>query len=162
MFKKILWLLAFTCSLVLAETNVEPNLENAIKIDALKEKIAIIDESINDNLWFKRYGNYLTYQKLIEELSGIDAEIKKFKSAKDKASSEKYDRLLSKQGSLEKQILLLQEFKNSPFSKMVEAIEIESYPKITNLFPSFQHSRMSNKSNKIVLSIKHGLIGSIF
>lgn len=134
MFKKILWLLAFTCSLVLAETNVEPNLENAIKIDALKEKIALIDESINDNLWFKRYGNYLTYQKLIEELSGIDAEIKKFKSPKDKASSEKYDRLLSKQGSLEKQILLLQEFKNSPFSKMVEATEIESYPKITNPF----------------------------
>jgi len=127
MFKNFLWLLTFTCSLVFAE-----NLENSIKVEALKEKIAIIDESIKDNLWFKRYGSYLTYQKLIDELSSIDAEVKKLKSAKDRASIEKQDKLISKQESLEKQILLLQEFKNSPFSKMVEAAEIESYPKITN------------------------------
>ena len=107
-------------------------LENTFKVEALKEKIAIIDESIKGNLWFKRYGSYLTYQKLIDELSSIDAEVKKLKSAKDKASIEKQDKLISKQQSLEKQILLLQEFKNSPFSKMVEASEIESYPKITN------------------------------
>ena len=132
MFKNFVWVLSFTCSLLLAETIVTPNLENAIKIEALKEKIAIIDESIKDNLWFKRYGSYLTYQKLIDELSSIDAEIKKLKSVKDKASIEKQDKLISKQESLEKQILLLQEFKNSPFSKMVEAAEIESYPKITN------------------------------
>lgn len=132
--KKILWLIFLTCNLLLAETNTTSKLEDSIKTEALRQKITAIDEAIKDNLWFKRYGNYLSYQKLIEELSTVDAEVKKIKNAKDKASIEKRERLVSKQESLEKQIELLQEFKNSPFSKMVESIELESYPKITNPF----------------------------
>ena len=132
MFKKILWLLFFTCNLLFAENHATSKLEDAIKTDAIRQKILSIDDSVKDNLWFKRYGNYLTYQKLIEELSTVDAEIKKFKNTKDKVALEKYEKLISKQESLEKQIELLQEFKNSPFSKMVESIELESYPKITN------------------------------
>jgi len=134
MFKRILWLIFFTCNLLVAETNTTGKLEDSIKTDALRQKITAIDEAIQDNLWYKRYGNYLSYQKLIEELSTVDAEVKKVKNAKDKASIEKRERLVSKQESLEKQIELLQEFKNSPFSKMVESVEIESYPRITNPF----------------------------
>jgi len=134
MFKKILWLLFVTCNLLLAAESNATKLEDAIKTDAIRQKITAIDESIKDNLWFKRYGNYLSYQKLIEELSTVDAEIKKFKNTKDKVALEKYEKLVSKQESLEKQIELLQEFKNSPFSKMVESVELESYPKITNPF----------------------------
>ena len=134
MLRHILLFLLFTCKIVLAESNTSNVLEESIKIDALKQKIVLIDESIKDNLWYKRYGNYLSYQKLLEELGVVDAEVKKLKNVKDKASVEKYDKLLSKQESLEKQILLLQEFKNSPFSRLAEPIEIESYPKVTNPF----------------------------
>ncbi len=132
MFKKILWLIFLTCNLLLAETNSSAKLEDAIKMEVLRQKIMAIDESIQDNLWYKRYGNYLSYQKLLEELSTVDAELKKMKTAKDKASVEKRERLASKQESLEKQIELLQEFKNSPFSRMVESTDLETYPKITN------------------------------
>jgi small-conductance mechanosensitive channel len=133
MFKNILWLVFVTCNLLLAaETTATTKLEDSIKIDSIRQKIVAIDESIQDNLWFKRYGNYLSYQKLIEELSTVDAELKKVKNAKDKITIEKRERLASKQESLEKQIELLQEFKNSPFSRMVESTELESYPKITN------------------------------
>jgi len=133
MFKTILWLVFVTCNLlVAAETTATTKLEDSIKIDSIRQRIVAIDESIQDNLWFKRYGNYLSYQKLIEELSTVDAELKKVKNAKDKVSIEKRERLTSKQESLEKQIELLQEFKNSPFSRMVESTELESYPKITN------------------------------
>ena len=134
MLKKILWLVLLSSTLLFATDNNNTKLEDAIKTDAIHQKIAAIDEAIKDNLWFKRYGNYLSYQKLIEELSTVDAEIKKFKSTKDKVTLEKYEKLVSKQESLEKQIELLQEFKNSPFSKMVEPVELESYPKITNPF----------------------------
>jgi len=132
MFKKILCLIFITCNLLLADASTK--LEDAIKTDAIRQKITAIDESIKDNLWFKRYGNYLSYQKLIGELSTVDAEIKKFKNTKDKVALEKYEKLISKQESLEKQIQLLQEFKNSPFSKMVESVELETYPRITNPF----------------------------
>lgn len=134
MLKKILWLVLLSSTLLFATDNNSTKLEDAIKTDAIHQKIAAIDEAIKDNLWFKRYGNYLSYQKLIEELSTVDAEIKKFKNTKDKVTLEKYEKLVSKQESLEKQIELLQEFKNSPFSKMVEPVELESYPKITNPF----------------------------
>lgn len=123
-----------TCTFLFADVNATSKLEDGIKIDALHQKISLIDEAIKDNLWFKRYGNYLTYQKLLEELSTVDAEVKKFKNTKDKASLEKYEKLLTKQESLEKQIELLQEFKNSPFSKLVDAADVESYTKVTNPF----------------------------
>ncbi|ASC93718.1 mechanosensitive ion channel domain-containing protein [Sulfurospirillum diekertiae] len=132
MCKKILWLIFFTCNLLLAETNSTLKLEDAMKTEVLHQKVAAIDETIQNNLWYKRYGNYLSYQKLIEELSTVDAELKKVKTAKDKVSVEKRERLTSKQESLEKQIELLQEFKNSPFSKIIESTDLETYPKITN------------------------------
>ena len=132
MFKKILWLIFITSNLLLATDSNTTKLEESLKIDAIRHKITTIDDAIKDNVWFKRYGNYLNYQKLVEELSTVDAEIKKFKNTKDKVALEKYEKLASKQESLEKQIELLQEFKTSPFSKMVESIELESYPKITN------------------------------
>lgn len=134
MLSRFFLLFLFTCNLLFAETNATNRLEDSIKLEALRQKINAIDESIKDNLWFKRYGNYLTYQKLLDELSTVDAEIKKFKNTKDKATLEKHEKLISKQESLEKQILLLQEFKNSPFSKLAEPVELESYPKVTNPF----------------------------
>ena len=68
MFKKILWLIFLTCNFLVADTNSTVKLEDAIKTDAFRQKITAIDEAIQDNLWFKRYGNYLSYQKLIEQL----------------------------------------------------------------------------------------------
>lgn len=132
MFNRLFLFILFTCNLLFADLNNTITFEDSIRVEALRQKIGAIDESIKDNLWYKRYGNYLTYQKLLEELSTVDAEVKKLKNTKDKSGIEKYEKLLSKQESLEKQILLLQEFKNSPFSKLAEPIELESYPKVTN------------------------------
>ena len=132
MLFKLIGLIFLTSTLLFAEGNTTVKLEDAIKTDVIRQKITAIDETIKDNLWFKRYGNYLTYQKLIEELSTVDAEIKKFKNTKDKASLDKFEKLVSKQEALEKQIELLQEFKNSPFTKLVDAGELEAYPKVTN------------------------------
>ena len=132
MLSRIFFVFVFTCNLLLAETSTSSHFEENLKIDALKQKIAVIEDSIKDNLWYKRYDNYLTYQRLLEELGSVDSEIKKLKNAKDKLSLEKYEKLLSKQESLEKQIMLLQEFKNSPFSKLTDPITLEAYPKVSN------------------------------
>ncbi|MDD2383828.1 MAG: mechanosensitive ion channel [Sulfurospirillaceae bacterium] len=138
MLKKLILLLIFACRLMYADVNgTQPLIltpENSLKIESLKQKIESINNSIMDNLWFKRYGNYMTYQKLIEELTTVDMELKKFKSSKEKNSLEKYEKLLSRQESLEKQLELLYEFKNAPFSKLIEPAEIETYPRISNPF----------------------------
>jgi hypothetical protein len=65
MLKKILWLVLLSSTLLFATDNNNTKLEDANKTDAIHQKIAAIDEAIKDNLWFKRYGNYLSYQKLI-------------------------------------------------------------------------------------------------
>jgi len=132
--RKIILCLGLTCSLLLAENNETLPPQDRAKIDSLFEKISLVDESIKDNLWLKRYGNYLTYQKLVEELTTVDEEVKKFKNTKDKHELEKHEKLLSKQEALEKQVLLLQEFKTSPFAKLAEPVEIESRPRLTNPF----------------------------
>lgn len=124
------------CTLTFAFAEINTSVlthEESQKLETIQQKITAIDESIKDNLWLKRYDNYTTYQKLIDELTTVDAEIKKFKNnTKDKASMEHYEKLLSKQESLEKQIELLQEFKNSPFKRLTEPMDLESQPKITN------------------------------
>lgn len=130
MLNRLLLLILFISHLLYAEVSTE---ERA-KIDALKHKIASIDDVIKDNLLYKRYGNHLTYQKLLDELTLVDADVKKLKNARDKASVEKYEKLVSKQESLEKQIILLQEYKNTPFNRILEASDVEIYPKITNPF----------------------------
>jgi len=134
MLKSFVGFLLIFMQVLFAEINTTTPLNESIKIDVLKEKIATIDESIQGNLWFKRYDNYLTYQKLLEELTTVDSEIKKFKNSKDKTLQERYEKLLSKHESLQKQIELLQEFKNAPFSKLAEPQEINTLPNITNPF----------------------------
>ncbi len=134
MLKYILCSIVLTFSLLLADSNTTSTLEDSQKIELSRQKITAIDEVIKSNLWFKRYSNYLSYQKISEELSTVEAEIRKFKSVKDKSTLEKYEKLISKQESLQKQLELLQEFKTSPLIKMVDFVELESYPKITNPF----------------------------
>ncbi len=137
MMRRFILLFIFTCNFIYADTNATLPLqtgENVVKIEALKQTIEVIDNSIKDNLWFKRYGNYITYQKLSEELNAADMELKKFKMTKEKNALDKYEKLLNKQASLKKQVELLHEFKNAPFSKLLEPFEIENYPKINNPF----------------------------
>ena len=137
MNNKFLLLFIFTCKLLYADTNATLPMitgENAVKIEMLKQNIETIDNVIKDNLWYKRYGNFITYQKLSEELSAADMELKKFKASKERNALDRYEKLLSKQESLKKQVELLHEFKNAPFSKLLEPSEIENYPKINNPF----------------------------
>ena len=134
MLKRFFLCTFLACTFLFAQNSDAPKLEESIKIEALKHKINLIDEAIKENILYKRYGNYMSYQKLLDELTIVDAEVKKLKNARDKVSVEKYEKLLSKQESLEKQIVLLQEYKNTPINRMLDAKEIELYPKITNPF----------------------------
>ena len=135
MIKRLFLFIALCLGSVLwADQNSSLSFEESMKIEESKQKIVAIDESIKDNLWYQRYGNYLTYQKLVDELATVDAEVKKLRNVKDKVSVEKYEKLLVKQESLEKQIVLLQEFKNSPFTKLTTPTEVENYPKVTSPF----------------------------
>ncbi|DAB33568.1 MAG: hypothetical protein PWQ42_617 [Sulfurospirillum sp.] len=111
-------------------TQVVPNID----VNALNDRLSAIDFSLKDNIWLIRYENYITYQKLIEELTQIDKEVAKYKRKNDQKSKELYEEYLVKQENLEKQIELLNEFKSSPFLQIVKPDELAAKPSVTNPF----------------------------
>lgn len=132
MLKKLLLGVAFCFSFVYAQSvNVDLLAQN-IKIDNLKERIKNIDFELKSNVWLIRYENFLTYQKLGEELEEVQQEVIKYKRKNDKNSQKLYDEYLIKQENLQKQIELLKEFKTSPFLKIVKPDELAKRPVVSN------------------------------
>lgn len=134
MSKKIFIL--FFSFLTLLHAEVDPKVQQTInlKIDAINESVDAIDVELKDNIWLIRYDNYVTYQKLLEELTNIDKEVNVYKRKKDSKSLLKLDELIKKQNNLEKQIELLKEFKSSPFVKIVKPDELAPKPSVGNPF----------------------------
>ena len=87
---------------------------------------------LQNNIWLTRYNNYITYQKLSEDLEETDKQIAKLSSSKDKQSVEKIQALAKKSEILERQMELLEEFKRSPFSEIIRPPEIAESEKISN------------------------------
>ncbi len=108
--------------------------DNSAKVELLAAKLESIDLDLKDNIWLIRYDNYVTYQKLLEELTNIDKEVNTLKRKKDKKSVMALDELTKKQDNLEKQLELLKEFKSSPFVSIVKPDELAPRPSISNPF----------------------------
>lgn len=135
MMKKIILIGAIVFSTLFAQVeNVDKNItkEDLIKIENINTSIENIDNNLKSNIWFIGYQNYITYQVLIEDLTKVDKEVKKFSRKRDKNSKKKYAQLLEEQDKLEKQIELLREYKHSPFVKIVKPNEIDKKPSVTN------------------------------
>ncbi|MBE0492034.1 MAG: mechanosensitive ion channel [Sulfurospirillum sp.] len=120
-----------------AETNATLQKEMQRKLDTLRVQIANIDATIKDNIWLIRYENYAAYQRLLEELTSIDEQIKIFSKRKDDISKAKIKELSLKQNNLEKQLELLQEFKISPFLSIVKPDDLAPKPNISSPFAIF-------------------------
>lgn len=132
----ILLLVCLSITLVGAEeeNNASKPLSSSdqVLVSSLEEHIGKIDEELKDNTWLTRYSNFITYQKLIEELTSVDKTLKKIKRRRDKKSVEQAEVLAKRQETLEKQLELLSEFKRSPFAQMIKPPELSDAPKITN------------------------------
>ncbi|MDD3463682.1 MAG: mechanosensitive ion channel, partial [Sulfurospirillaceae bacterium] len=152
MIRNIIFGLVVLVASLAAEVNATTavNFENSYKIEAIKKKISLIDDAIKENLWFKRYENYITYQELAEELAVVNSEVKNYKSKTDKTSKERYDKLSDKKELLEKQLELLGEFQNSPFAKLIEPLEIPMYQRISNplaIISAFSYIKQIKQDN---------------
>ncbi len=107
---------------------------NRLKIESLNEKITQITEELKNNIWLIGYENFVTYNRLLEELKIVDKKVRRLSKRRDKKSKLKYEELLKEQDRLEKQIELLKEYKYSPFIKIIKPDELEIKPNVTNPF----------------------------
>ncbi|HIE34775.1 MAG TPA: hypothetical protein EYP79_01070, partial [Campylobacterales bacterium] len=71
--------------LLFAETNssvkndINLTIQNKEKIKAIDLKLSILDKELNNDIWTRKYSNYITYTKLLKDLKKIEKEIQRAK-----------------------------------------------------------------------------------
>ena len=103
-------------------------------IGKLKLEIRSIDDNLVDNLWIKRYNNYLTYRKIEAELEQLKVDVKKYRTWRSKEYKELSYQLQNKIKIKENELSLISEYKDSPIGALITPKDIEKAPKITNPF----------------------------
>ncbi len=141
--KKIILLIALVISLFAA--NEEPKrsgelLQSAIseekrlKIETLKANIEVLNKQLNENILLKRYGNYIAYRQISQELHNLEEEYKAIIGKK----GEKFDELEYQIGNKirikKNELELISEYKDSPIGNLINPPEIETNEPVTNPF----------------------------
>lgn len=108
----------------------EVDTKNIEDINILLEKIKKIELSLKDNILLKRYSNYLTYGKIVDELDTLKATLK----AKNNLTEEQEYQLHNKIRIKENELELIDEYKGSPIGGLINPTEIGKNENITNPF----------------------------
>jgi small-conductance mechanosensitive channel len=135
---KSLLVLLFVVTFVFAnEENTTEQKTQEVKtgeIGKLKLEIQAIDDTLRDNLWIKRYNNYLTYRKIEAELEQLQIDVKKYQTWRSKEYKELSYQLQNKIKIKENELSLISEYKDSPIGALITPKDIEKAPKISNPF----------------------------
>lgn len=106
------------------------DIENMVEINILLEKIAKIETSLKDNILLKRYSNYLSYGKIVNELDSLKNSLKSKSGLSEEQEYQLHNKIRVKENELE----LIAEYKSSPIGGLINPPEIEKYENITNPF----------------------------
>lgn len=141
--KKIFFLLCLISSLFAASQEVQTSKEliaqtakeeQQAKIENLKNNIELLNKQLNENILLKRYGNYIAYRQISQELHNLEEEYKSIIGKK----GEKFDELEYQIGNKirikKNELELISEYKDSPIGNLISPPEIEQNEPITNPF----------------------------
>lgn len=110
------------------------NEEQRLKLEDIKSKMDILDKQLNQNILLKRYGNYIAYRQISQELHDLEDEYTKFAGRKgDKFEELEYqvgNKIRIKKNELE----LISEYKDSPIGNLINPLDIEKNEPVTNPF----------------------------
>lgn len=107
--------------------NKDQNISNIEKLKHLDNRLNMINEELSKDIWTRKYSNYITYHKLLNELKKIEKKIfisKRYK--KDTSELEEQKRVI------ESQLSLLKEYKESPFIELLKPEDIPEPPTVKN------------------------------
>lgn len=100
----------------------------------LRAKIAQLDSELEENIWVKRYNNYITYRNIEKELEDIKAKYKKYSRWKGQKYEELAYQLNNKIKIKENELELISEYKESPIGALITPNNTDEVPNITNPF----------------------------
>ncbi len=128
-FIKIAFLACFIFGFIIAQE------EKKQTIESLKEQLNSIDSRLqkSDSIWLKRYTNYLNYNSISREIKSLKYEINSSRNKSQRSITEKRHAL----EMLERQLELLQDYKDDPFKDLTQAPQIPEAPIISNPFAIF-------------------------
>ena len=91
------------------------DIENMVEINILLEKIAKIETSLKDNILLKRYSNYLSYGKIVNELDSLKNSLKSKSGLSEEQEYQLHNKIRVKENELE----LISEYKGSPIGGLI-------------------------------------------
>ncbi len=100
----------------------------------LRAKIAELDKELEENIWVKRYSNYITYRTIEKDLEKLKADYKKYSKWKGKKYEELAYQLNNKIKIKENELELIAEYKESPIGGLITPDNTEQVPEVTNPF----------------------------
>ena len=122
------------------ETQIISEEVAAKKAKALREKNLLIkklksieDNTQKNNIWIKKYNNYLTYLKINAELKELENNLKKLEKQNKKNQNE--DEIIDlgiRISTLKRQLEILKEYKDRPFAALTSIKQIENEPIVDN------------------------------
>jgi len=138
--KKILSIFVFVfVSLFAMADEQNTSIENlsllALKdISSLEQEVEDINKKLNDNIWIKRYKNYLLYKTMQQQLYELNSKYDKYKNRKENKYQELTRQLKNKINIKKRELELVEQYKESPIGNKIKPKEISSLPKVTNPF----------------------------
>ncbi len=162
-FRNLFIILLIAVSLSATETKELTKIELS-NIASYKNVISDIDEKLINNIWIKRYNNYLTYRKIENELKSISEDATKYGKWKGEQWKERSYQLKNKVKIKENELELISEYKDSPIGNKIHPHEIKKAPTVTNPFAILeafsyikqledeqeQYSRINTEISKVV------------
>ncbi|MFW5990386.1 MAG: mechanosensitive ion channel domain-containing protein [Campylobacterales bacterium] len=119
----------------IGDINTSLQTELLLQENRLKNAISELDNNFpNNNIWVKKYNNFLTYKRIQKEIADIEDRIKKTSS---KSTIEERENLALRLETLKRQLEALDEYKENPFSALTTLKTISEIPKVDNPFAIF-------------------------
>jgi small-conductance mechanosensitive channel len=138
MFKYLLSILLILLTLGFASEAPLQQAQNSEQLNELNKKLHDVDNELQKNLLYKRYGSYLTYKNILKDLEYLESELKQLHGLKTPEARDLQRQINNKIKIKQNELELIEEYKESPIGKLIRPEDIENIPEVTNPFLIFE------------------------
>ncbi len=138
MFKYLLSIFVLLVTLGLANEKPVQQAQPNEQLAELNQRLHDVDNELQKNLLYKRYGSYLTYKNILRDLEQLESELKQVHGLKTPEARDLQRQINNKIKIKQNELELIEEYKESPIGKLIRPEDIENIPEVTNPFLIFE------------------------
>lgn len=138
MFKYLVSIFLLLVTLGLANEKPIQQAQPNEQLAELNQKLHDVDNELQKNLMYKRYGSYLTYKNISRDLEQLESELKQLHGLKTQEARDLQRQINNKIKIKQNELELIEEYKESPIGKLIRPEDIENIPEVANPFLIFE------------------------